>query len=121
MLNHKLDPEDAQCSRMEPYDGVKVYAQNKRGQVVMTQQLAAQVPAVHFSSMHPGWADTPAVRTAMPDFHRRMASRLRSQEQGADTIVWLALAANARKQPSGLFFQGTSTAKIYSNLLLIKM
>jgi dehydrogenase/reductase SDR family member 12 len=106
MLNQKLDAEDAQCARMSPYDGVKVYAQNKRGQVVMTQQLAAEWPGVHFSSMHPGWADTPAVRTAMPDFHRRMASRLRTQEQGADTIVWLALSPAATKQPSGLFFQG---------------
>ena len=22
--------------------------------------------------MHPGWADTPGVRTAMPDFHKKL-------------------------------------------------
>lgn len=38
----------------------------------MTEQLAAQHPNVHFSVMHPGWADTPAVRTSMPEFYDKV-------------------------------------------------
>ncbi|XP_065333849.1 dehydrogenase/reductase SDR family member 12-like [Cloeon dipterum] len=105
MLNQKLDAEDPQCDKMKTFDGRQVYSQNKRGQIVMTEQLAKAHPSVHFSSMHPGWADTPAVRTAMPDFYNKMKDRLRTTDQGADTIVWLAIAAAAKKQPSGLFFQ----------------
>jgi len=56
--------------------------------------------------MHPGWADTPAVRNSMPDFHRRLKDKLRSPEQGADTIVWLAASKSSTALKSGLFFLG---------------
>ena len=52
-----------------------------------------------------GWADTPAIRNSMPDFYEKMKNRLRTTEQGADTIVWLAASATARKAPSGGFYQ----------------
>jgi dehydrogenase/reductase SDR family protein 12 len=39
--------------------GTMAYAQNKRQQVVMTEWYAKTWPSVHFSCMHPGWADTP--------------------------------------------------------------
>lgn len=32
---------------------------SQRQQVTMTEQWAAQHKEIHFSSMHPGWADTP--------------------------------------------------------------
>lgn len=34
-----------------------------------------------------------------------MGNRLRSPDQGADTIVWLCVANQAKDQPSGSFFQ----------------
>lgn len=49
------------------------------------------------------WA---AVRSAMPSFYEKMKNRLRTAEEGADTVVWLSLSDAALKQPSGLFFQG---------------
>ena len=52
-----------------------------------------------------GWADTPAVRSSMPDFYEKMKNKLRTVEQGADTIVWLAIAPAARQAKSGDFFQ----------------
>ena len=52
-----------------------------------------------------GWADTPAVQTSMPDFHRKMRNKLRTAEQGADTVLWLCISPEALKQPSGSFFQ----------------
>lgn len=51
-----------------------------------------------------GWADTPAVQSSMPGFHRKMKDRLRTSEQGADTIVWLAIA-DMTKETSGCFYQ----------------
>jgi dehydrogenase/reductase SDR family protein 12 len=53
--------------------------------------------------MHPGWADTPGVRQALPGFWRRMRRRLRTAEQGADTIAWLAVTP-AERLGSGKFW-----------------
>ncbi|XP_040195255.1 dehydrogenase/reductase SDR family member 12 [Rana temporaria] len=46
-----------------------------------------------------------AVRLSMPDFYEKMKTRLRTEEQGADTVVWLTISPAAVKHPSGLFFQ----------------
>ena len=43
----------------------------------------------------------------MPTFYRRLQTRLRTPEQGADTVVWLAVAKAVTSFPSGTFFQGT--------------
>ncbi|KAG1959859.1 dehydrogenase/reductase SDR family member 12 [Pimephales promelas] len=104
MLVQKLNVEDLQFEKGS-FDGTMVYAQNKRQQVIMTEQFAAQHKEIHFSSMHPGWADTPAVQSSMPDFHAKMKNKLRTEAQGADTVVWLAMSDAASRQPSGLFFQ----------------
>uniref|UniRef100_A0A672RD72 Dehydrogenase/reductase SDR family member 12-like n=1 Tax=Sinocyclocheilus grahami TaxID=75366 RepID=A0A672RD72_SINGR len=104
MLVQKLNVEDLQFEKGS-FDGTMAYAQNKRQQVIMTEQWAAQHKEIHFSSMHPGWADTPAVQSSMPDFHAKMKNKLRTEAQGADTVVWLAISDAASRQPSGLFFQ----------------
>ncbi|XP_065752179.1 dehydrogenase/reductase SDR family member 12 isoform X2 [Phocoena phocoena] len=104
MLVQKLNTDDLQSERTA-FDGTMVYAQNKRQQVVLTERWARAHPAIHFSCMHPGWADTPGVRLSMPGFHARLGARLRSEAQGADTVLWLALAPTAALQPSGSFFQ----------------
>nr|XP_054509555.1 dehydrogenase/reductase SDR family member 12 isoform X3 [Agelaius phoeniceus] len=211
MLVQKLNVSDLQ-SESGTFDGTMVYAQNKRQQVVLTEQWAKAHRNIHFSVMHPGWADTPvrngigrgtsdrsccqfcpcnltqtnkwwiiwrlsailpqaillpdrgkyslssissrdaspsytqngnlklvwflvlvclfvwgvcmcvcekslawqatipllsfpAVRSSMPDFYERMKNSLRTEAQGADTVLWLAVSAEATKLPSGLFFQ----------------
>lgn len=52
----------------------------------------------------------PAVQSSMPQFYEKMKTRLRTVEEGADTIVWLAVSEAAVKQDSGLFFQGRDKA-----------
>jgi hypothetical protein len=47
-------------------------------------------------SMHPGWADTEGVRTSIPGFHKAFKDKLRTPEEGVDTIVWLALEVRGR-------------------------
>ena len=88
-----------------PYDGVLAYAETKRAQVVLAE-LWADVfrdTAVVVNAMHPGWADTPSVRTSLPAFHRVMRTMLRTPAEGADTVLWLAAAPSAR-QWTGRFF-----------------
>uniref|UniRef100_A0A673WN78 Dehydrogenase/reductase 12-like a n=1 Tax=Salmo trutta TaxID=8032 RepID=A0A673WN78_SALTR len=104
MLVQKLRTGNLQ-TEIGRYDGTMVYAQHKRQQVVMTEQWAKTHSNVHFSVMHPGWVDTPAVANAMPDFHQSMKDSLRTPEQGADTAVWLAISEAAATKPSGSFFQ----------------
>ncbi|XP_062873056.1 DHRS-12_like_SDR_c-like domain-containing protein [Trichomycterus rosablanca] len=104
MLVQKLRTGNLQSERGR-YDGTMVYAQNKRQQVVMTEQFAKANTNIHFSVMHPGWVDTPMIANAMPDFYHSMKERLRTPEQGADTVVWLAVSEAAVTKPSGRFFQ----------------
>lgn len=47
--------------------------------------------------IYPGWVDTPAVRSSMPQFYEKMKGKLRSVDEGADTIVWLAASPAAKK------------------------
>ncbi|XP_068185309.1 dehydrogenase/reductase SDR family member 12 [Antennarius striatus] len=104
MLTQKLNAEDIQFEK-GTFDSLMAYSQNKRQQVILSERWAAQYKKIHFSSMHPGWVDTPGSRTSVPSFHAKMLSNMRTAAMGADTVVWLAVSAAAAKQPSGLFFQ----------------
>jgi NAD(P)-dependent dehydrogenase (short-subunit alcohol dehydrogenase family) len=102
MYAQRLSLDDLQWTE-RPFDGVSAYAQTKRMQVILTELLARRWArariAVH--AMHPGWADTPSVRSSIPRFWQVMRKRLRTPEQGADTLVWLAVAPTL---PSGRFW-----------------
>jgi NAD(P)-dependent dehydrogenase (short-subunit alcohol dehydrogenase family) len=104
MYTQRLSLEDA-CWCARPYDGVRAYAQTKRMQVVLARLLAEHWEAAGITchAMHPGWADTPSVRGSLPRFWRLTRSILRTPEQGADTVVWLAVARAAAER-SGLFW-----------------
>ncbi|XP_054887954.1 dehydrogenase/reductase SDR family member 12 [Poeciliopsis prolifica] len=104
MLTQRLNVDDLQFEK-GTFDGTMAYAQNKRQQVILTERWASQHKEIHFSSMHPGWADTPAVQSSMPSFHAKMQTKLRTEAMGADTVVWLAVSPAAVKLPSGQFFQ----------------
>lgn len=47
-----------------------------------------------------------AVRLSMLRSHARLKDRLRSEDQGADTVLWLAFTHAATVQLSSRFFQG---------------
>ncbi|KAJ3007412.1 UNVERIFIED_CONTAM: Dehydrogenase/reductase SDR member 12 [Siphonaria sp. JEL0065] len=85
------------------FEGSAVYAQTKRQQIELTEYWATKFPKTRFLSMHPGWADTPGVQTSIPEFRNFMKDRLRSSDQGADTIVWAALSQEARDMRNGAF------------------
>ena len=102
MYTQRLSLADCEWQRRR-YDGVVAYAQTKRMQVVLAQLLAEDVPRGTVSAMHPGWADTPAVRSSLPRFRAVMQDRLRTPAQGADTVLWLA-ASDAARGRSGQFW-----------------
>ena len=91
MYTQKLQADAMEMSRDE-YDGVRAYALAKRAQVALNGQWARRFPDIFFAAMHPGWADTPGVASSLPTFKRVTGPFLRTPEQGADTIVWLAAA-----------------------------
>ncbi len=89
------------------FRGTRAYANAKRAQVVLAHLFAERFSdraPITFASMHPGWANTTAVRTSLPRFHAAMRRVLRTPEQGADTIVWLAASDRPRGTRGELWF-----------------
>lgn len=87
------------------YNGSVAYARAKRALTVLTELWSEQwcEDNIVVNSMHPGWADTPGVQSALPGFRRLTQRVLRSAEEGADTIVWLARASEAGLVSGKLF------------------
>jgi dehydrogenase/reductase SDR family protein 12 len=87
------------------YNGSRAYARAKRALVVLTEMWATHLrnSGVVVNVMHPGWADTPGVANSLPGFHAITRRLLRTADQGADTITWLAAAPEAA-QVSGAFW-----------------
>lgn len=88
----------------ETYDGSRAYARAKRAQVVTAELLADEYrgrASVH--SMHPGWVKTPILEEGLPLFNRLLGPILRTPEQGADTVAWLAASPEAART-SGQFW-----------------
>lgn len=90
-------------SDLRGFDGTRQYALAKRIQVTLNEMWAAEEPGVWFAAMHPGWADTPGVKSSLPGFRAVTAPLLRTARQGADTIAWLA-GVDAAAGPSGSFW-----------------
>lgn len=104
MYAQKLDADDPQHQRRK-YSPASVYARNKRAQVVLNEQWAERLrgSGVVVHTMHPGWADTPGVQDSLPGFHKLTKRVLRSSDEGADTIVWLAAASGPMKTSGGFW------------------
>ncbi len=87
------------------YSGAQQYARAKRAQVTLNELWAERFGhfGIHFHAMHPGWADTPGVDASLPTFAKVMGPLLRTAEQGADTLVWLA-ADEAAVATNGRFW-----------------
>lgn len=94
-------PEMSQSS----YDGTRQYAIAKRAQVTLNEMWATGRADPRFFAMHPGWADTPGVQESLPLFRTLTRPLLRSANQGADSILWLAsfTSRDASAPKSGAF------------------
>jgi len=106
MYTQRLRLDDPNWTQRPVYDGVAAYAETKRAQVVLAELWAERLrkTGVAVNAMHPGWADTPAVRSSIPTFYRVTKRILRTPAEGADTVVWLAAAERAREYTGRFFF-----------------
>jgi len=96
MYSQKIQVDDLQ-SQSGSYSGSVAYARAKRGLMILTEVWAERwrEDGIVVNAMHPGWADTPGVRNALPGFYRVTRKLLRTPREGADTIVWLAASTEA--------------------------
>lgn len=105
MYTRGIDLNNLDSAR-NPYNGAEAYARAKRGLVMLTE-LWAEVfegSGISVHAMHPGWVDTPGLASSLTGFHQCMRAWLRSPEEGADTITWLAASPEAGRT-SGLFWR----------------
>ncbi len=102
MYTRRLDLRDPQWQRRR-YDGVLAYADTKRMQVALAARWAEEEGPLSVA-MHPGWADTPAVASSLPRFHALTRAILRTPAEGADTVVWLAVAPREKLESGGFYF-----------------
>jgi len=100
----KLNVDDLEWTE-RPYHGTKAYAETKRAEAILTRIWAQRLAgAATVNAMHPGWADTKAVRRGLPLFWMMTWPVLRNPAQAADTIVWLAVNPKLTADDSGLFW-----------------
>jgi NAD(P)-dependent dehydrogenase (short-subunit alcohol dehydrogenase family) len=87
------------------YRGAVAYAQAKRRLMVLTKMWADKLAGTNVTAnaTHPGWVNTPGVEESLPLFHRITRPLLRSAEQGADTILWLAAAEPGGRETGRLW------------------
>mmetsp|Transcript_7425 Transcript_7425/g.18900 ORF Transcript_7425/g.18900 Transcript_7425/m.18900 type:complete len:350 (+) Transcript_7425:214-1263(+) len=122
MLTELLELKDMEMKNGK-FDGTVQYAKNKRHQVALTQRWArlhgsgaadaakagaggggeGSEAGVGFYSMHPGWSDTEAVKTALPGFYASLKARLRSPAEGADTVAWLCAVPRSQLKEGGFY------------------
>jgi len=90
MYTQRFDPDHIEVDR-KGYRGAIAYARAKRAQVVLTHEWARRWDDQGIASyaVHPGWVDTPGLASQLPRF-AKLGPLLRTPEQGADTVVWLA-------------------------------
>ena len=104
MYTQRLRADDLQSEQGE-FDGAAVYARSKRAEVVLTELWAQRLDPTRVTvhAMHPGWADTPGVKSSLPRFYRATKPLLRTPAQGADTIVWLGAAGQPGRETGGFW------------------
>jgi dehydrogenase/reductase SDR family member 12 len=104
MYGQRLPGDDLQSEKAR-YSSKKLYARTKRELVVISEMWARalQGRGVVVHAMHPGWADTKGVREWLPVFRALTRPIIRTPDEGADTIVWLAGAPEALES-SGQFW-----------------
>lgn len=88
------------------YRGAEQYARAKRAQVTLNEMWAERMAGtgVVFHTLRPGWGRHPGVAASLPVFRRVVGPLLRSPEQGADTMVWLAADDGEPLSSTGRFW-----------------
>jgi dehydrogenase/reductase SDR family protein 12 len=111
MYNTKFPSWDiATSTGSQNYDGQFAYAYAKRGQVLLCERWAEMYDRVKFFSSHPGWTQTEALDAAYGE-SKRFLEPLRTTWQGAEGIIWLAVAPTSLLQNGGFYLDRTPQVK----------
>jgi NAD(P)-dependent dehydrogenase (short-subunit alcohol dehydrogenase family) len=104
MYTQRVHLDDLQMAHGD-FDGPAAYARTKRAQVILTELWAERLrdTGVVVHAMHPGWADTPGLKSSLPRFYGLTKRLLRTPQEGADTIVWLGAAARPTRSSGGFW------------------
>jgi NAD(P)-dependent dehydrogenase (short-subunit alcohol dehydrogenase family) len=104
MYTQRIHVADLQSTQRE-FDGATAYARAKRAQVILSEQWAQRLAGsgVVVHAMHPGWADTPGLKSSLPRFYGATKWLLRTPHEGADTIVWLGAAPGPACRSGGFW------------------
>jgi dehydrogenase/reductase SDR family member 12 len=104
MYTQRIHPDDLQMAH-EDFDGPAAYARTKRAQVILTELWAKRLrgTGVVVHAMHPGWVDTPGLKSSLPRFYSLTKRLLRTPQEGADTIVWLGAAVEPGRSSGGFW------------------
>jgi dehydrogenase/reductase SDR family protein 12 len=104
MYTQRIHLDDLQMGRGE-YDGAIAYARSKRAEVMLTEVWAERLrgTSVVAHAMHPGWVDTPGLKSSLPRFYGMTRRLLRTPQEGADTIVWLGAASEPADSSGGFW------------------
>jgi len=109
MYTVRMDVENLQSDRSK-YMGLAAYSRSKRALWYLTEYWANKKYAntgVTFNSMHPGWTRTPLVSNKLPSWFQSLP--LRTPEQGADTLLWLAISPTVLSASGMLWFDREPT------------
>ena len=111
-----LAPLEVDELELDPsvYRGARQYALAKRAQVAIAALWARRLEGtgVVVHALHPGWVETPGMSEALPTFTTALGRWMRTPEQGADTLVWLA-ADDAALASSGKFWHDRRTRGLH--------
>ncbi|KAG2424345.1 hypothetical protein HXX76_014554 [Chlamydomonas incerta] len=105
VANQDMTPKSTPGGGGGKFDGTVAYSRDKRRQVALAERFGElwAGSGVTVVSMHPGWAVTEGVKKSIPGFYNFYKDSFRATEQGADTIVWLALQDPAQLQPGAFY------------------
>lgn len=93
--------EFEKVTRRTPYFGrIDSYRQSKLANVLFTMELARRQPEWNALAVHPGMVDTGILPGPIRPFIR---SRLRTPEEGADTVIWAATDPSLDGASGGYF------------------
>ncbi|KAF8024995.1 hypothetical protein BT93_F1985 [Corymbia citriodora subsp. variegata] len=66
---------------------------------------------IGFYLMHPGWAETLGVAKSLPGFSKLLSGKLRTKEEGANEIIWLALQMKDKLVFGAFYFDRAQAPK----------
>ena len=113
MYSQELDVGSLEMSE-DDYRGAVAYARAKRAQVELVAHLAPQwAPDVILHAVHPGWVDTDGLDAGLPGFSKIMGPVLRTAEEGADTMVWLAAGGASGAEPGQFWHDRAPRGTVY--------